>query len=97
MPKHAYFFSSHLDGMKRLLGSGAADRGMISLSSLNQFTSGSYGLICRQPNTVSTGAQLITANIWKIAKDSNDLVCLKLTASCEARVCARFLCMPVLL
>jgi len=56
--RKAYFFSSHLEGMKRLLGSGAADRGMISLSSLNQLTSGSYGLICQATTEGSEGAKL---------------------------------------
>ena len=43
----AYFFSSHLEGMKRLLGTGAAERGISCLSSLNQLGSGSYGFTCR--------------------------------------------------
>ena len=39
----AHFFSSHLEGMKRRLGSGAADRELISLSRVNQSISGSKG------------------------------------------------------
>ena len=37
----AHFFSSHLEGIKRRLGSGAADSGWISLSRVNQSISGS--------------------------------------------------------
>ena len=36
-----HFFSSHLDGMKRRLGSGAALSGITSTSRVNQSTSGS--------------------------------------------------------
>ena len=39
----AHFFSSHLDGMKRRLGSGALDSGWISCSLVNQSASGSKG------------------------------------------------------
>ena len=42
----AHFFSSHLEGMKRRLGSGAADRELISLSRVNQSISGSKGFTC---------------------------------------------------
>ena len=36
-----HFFSSHLDGMKRRLGSGAPLSGITSTSRVNQSTSGS--------------------------------------------------------
>ena len=39
--KKTHFFSSHLDGMKRRLGSGAADSGITSTSRVNQSNSGS--------------------------------------------------------
>lgn len=43
LQKGAHFFSSHLEGMKRRFGSGAADREEISLSRVNQSISGSKG------------------------------------------------------
>ena len=39
----AHFFSSHLEGVKWRLGSGASLMGWISTSRVNQSTSGSYG------------------------------------------------------
>lgn len=42
----AHFFSSHLEGWKRRLGSGALDSGCSSRSRVNQSTSASYGSTC---------------------------------------------------
>jgi hypothetical protein len=41
-----HFFSSHLEGMKRRLGSGPWCSEWISGSRVNQSTSGSYGFTC---------------------------------------------------
>ena len=46
----AHFFSSHLEGMKRRLGSGPWCSEWISGSRVNQSTSGSYGFTCTRSN-----------------------------------------------
>ena len=48
----AHFFSSHLEGMKRRLGSGASLMGWISTSRVNQSTSGSYGFTCARTRSL---------------------------------------------